>query len=70
MQGGDMKKRKKITDKRVRCGAALLAAVMLVSTFAGCGSKAKEKNLAGTSEEILNKVYETAELGTDFESAM
>lgn len=54
----------------------LLLALTLVFSFAACGSKPADKdpdgngkgneNLEGSLEDILNKIYETAELDSDF----
>ena len=55
----------------------LLLAFALVFSFAACGSKPADKdpdgsgkkneNLEGSLEDILNKIYETAELNSDFQ---
>lgn len=49
--------------------AVILTVAMTAALFAGCGEP-KEKNLTGTSEEILNQVYENADLDADFKAAL
>lgn len=53
--------------KRI-CAVALTIA-MALTVFTGCGEP-KEKKLEGTSEEILNRVYENADLDAGFRGAM
>lgn len=57
---------------RKRILAGILTCAMAVMLFAGCGSgKATEsRNLEGSCEEILAKVYENAELTPDLREAM
>lgn len=50
---------------RVKC--LFLACILLIG-LTGCGKK--EKNLEGTCAEILDKVYENADLDADFREAM
>ena len=51
-----------------------MTGVMLAGVLAGCGKKATEENktanLEGTCSEILEKVYETAELDADFRESL
>lgn len=55
--------------KRIVAGAMIL--VMTASLFVGCGkTKQQSANLEGSCEEILNKVYEKADLDSGLREAM
>ena len=54
--------------RRLGC---LLLSILLTVSVAGCGQQAqKQENLTGTLEEIMDQVYENAELSQDFRDAM
>lgn len=50
--------------------AVALAAVVNMIAVAGCGGGAQSAELEGSCEEILNQVYENAELDADLREAM
>lgn len=50
--------------------AVALAAVVSMIAVTGCGGGAQSAELEGSCEEILNQVYENAELDADLREAM
>lgn len=57
--------------KRMRRLKYLLLGIFMVVSLAGCGKQAQEQNnLSGTLDEIMDQVYENAELDQDFRNSM
>ncbi len=52
-----------------KLSAYMLVLVMALS-FAGCGSEKKSKNLEGSMTDLLNQIYETADLEQDFRDVL